>query len=715
MRRNRRKLAAQLLDQQLCQAVDETLIKANFLPPPQMHKSGLVPNMTAPMSALSTLGFPLPQAACLPPAPPELPMPNFSAFDLSAFSHFTFSPTTPPPLRTPTPFRTLPKWCPKIPSLTLGDVWRDCLPTFYDLSSLPEPTKPWIVPQSMKQEPCKDLQVWRPICLGYGRDQSRFFPPRSLPTAEELGIVAGKGVKVKLPPSVACRLHRSDNGIESPRPGIAHAAIASFTEKYCMSNPSTPSCDQEPRPNSTVDKVLDTDARMFYDPANDIVNTIACTPFSQMLKITEDIRTGEMGLSSDDITPYDPERQRLADPSPSSHTAEQPPYKIDGREIGLPYVHANSLIGYSNSSDVAETLPSYEQAQFLAESGVGLPIVFSSEPEDMVGLNELVVDHDIMAPILANLAAGVPPTVSLPATPPATLSLHVLSDIATILPIDCITEAEHRDSDAHYYSEQALFNQTPPSITQSAEVLREDVSASSINIADFLELGHAKQCWCGHCTDERYNAPRAMENESISSSVTLVDPDRADDNDDGLTLSLMLNPSESEPDAESNAPELLSLGYPDKIPMKCEDHDIQAVEDDGWLLFSHVISRPGEERFPLASPLYLPSSPTLHRQSEQRAHAPTVIITPSHASANELLNDYVAVAAPTNSADSSTVTKSAGCEMFPRQPRSTRETGLVMYGNEGIGCGFAKAVEGSWRWGRESEEEWWDWAVGEEC
>jgi hypothetical protein len=715
MRRNRRKLAAQLLDQQLCQAVDETLIKANFLPPPHPPKADLPPNMTAPMSAVSAVGFPLSQATYFPPTPPELPLPDFSAFDLSASPHFTFSPTTPPPLRAPTPFSTLPKWCPKIPSLTLGDVWRDCLPTFHDLSSLPEPTKPWTVPQSKTYEPCKDLQVWRPIGSGYGRDQSRFFPPRSLLTAEELGNVASKGVTVKLPPSVACRLHRSDNGIESPRPGVAQAAISSFTGKHWVSTPSTSNCEEEPRLESVVDNVLDTYVRSFSNPADSIVDTTSSTPSSQKLRINQDIRTSETDWSSGDTTSYNPEQPKLAEYSPSSYSAEQPPYEIDGREIELPYVHANSLTGYSNNPDVAETVPSYEHTQFLADSRVGLPIVLSSEQEDMVGLNELVVDHDIVAPILASSAAGVPLPASLPATPPATPPPHPFNDIATILPIDCITEAEHKDSDAHYYSEQALFHQTLPSLTQSAETLHEDTNASSINIVDFLKLGHAKQCWCGHCTDERYNAPRAMKNESISSSVTLVDPDRADESDDGLILSLMLKPSESESDTESNDPELLGLSYPDMIPMKCGDHDVQAVEDDGWLLFSHVMSRPAEKRSSLASPLYLPSSPILHRQSEQRAHAPTVIITPSDISANELSNGYVAVATPIASTDKSTVAKSAGCEMYPRQPRSTRETGLVMYGDDGIGCGFAKAVEGSWRWGRESEEEWWDWAVEEEC
>lgn len=600
------------------------------------------------------------------------------------------------------------------------------MPTFHDLSSLPEPAEAPTVPQSTTPEPCKDLQVWRPIGSGYGRDQSRFFPPRSLLTEEELETGPSKRFKVKLPPTVACRLHRSDNGSETilpmPNSSITQEATATFVESHDTTPPPVSACGQSQYHDSTssfcANEVLCRTTISSPDPVVGIMNETAGT---ELLEINQNNRhsVSDMTMGSSNTTLMTPcvrEDHRPLDYSPPYYNAEQPPYELDGREIELPYVHANSLTGISNDLEVKETLPSYEELQFLADSGVGLPVVFCNEQEDMVGLNELVVDHDIMAPIHAIKAANVPLPVSLPATPPATPPSYSFGNLAAILPIDCITEAEHRDSDAHYHSEQALFDQPPTSPTQSTGVLYENLGVNSINIADFLKLGHAKHCWCGHCTDERYNSSHDESSVSISSSITLTDRSPVDDEDGSLVLSLMLNPSESEPDTVSDPPELLNHGDAVGSATKYTDGDVQAMEDDGWLLFSHVMTKPAEERASSLSPLYLPSSPILHRQSEQRAPASTVIITPSETATSELSNDYVAVAAPTTSiATNSTATRLTGDDMFPQRPRTTRESGPALYEAAGNGCVFAKAAEGSWRWGRESEEDWWDWAVEEEC
>jgi hypothetical protein len=40
---------------------------------------------------------------------------------------------------------------------------------------------------------------------------------------------------------------------------------------------------------------------------------------------------------------------------------------------------------------------------------------------------------------------------------------------------------------------------------------------------------------------------------------------------------------------------------------------------------------------------------------------------------------------------------------------------LVFYESRSFGLGTGETRVGGWRWGRESEEEWWDWAVEEEC
>lgn len=507
-----------------------------------------------------------------------------------------------------------------------------------------------------------------------------------------------KRATVKLPPPVACRLHCSDEGAGSllsvSKSSATQAAMPDCAKSHDMTSRPVSLCAKNKFPE-------------FDLPCHDLkTNPYTGNPPSNPNTCSSDTKV---------MTARAQDWRGPSGHFPWYYDAEQPLYEIDGREIELPYVHANSLTGYSNDSDVTETLPSYQELQFLVDSGVDLPLVSSSEHQDMVGLNGLVVDHDIMAPLHANTAATMPLPVSLPATPPATPPVYSIRDIATILPIDCITEAEYRDSDAHYCSEQALFDQTSPLLAQSPEHLHDDPTASSINIADFLKLGHAKECWCGHCTDERYRTSHDEANASVSSSITLTGGDYADNENGSLVLSLILDPSESEPDTGSDIPEMLSVDDADLSPTSHGDENVQATEDGDWLLFSHIMTKPVEERLSSVSLLYLPSSPILHRQSEQRAPAPTVIITPSGTSASEMQDDYIAVAAPATSIASSTMNNPTGHEMFPQRPRSTGETGLTLYGTGGIGCVFAKAVESSWRWGRGSEEDWWDWAVEEEC
>ena len=78
-------------------------------------------------------------------------------------------------------------------------------------------------------------------------------------------------------------------------------------------------------------------------------------------------------------------------------------------------------------------------------------------------------------------------------------------------------------------------------------------------------------------------------------------------------------------------------------------------------------------------------------------------------------DDYIAVAAPTSATTSPTATKMAWHDMFPRRSSSMWKPDPAICEGESFGLGFASARRASWRWGRESEEEWWDWAVEEEC
>ena len=724
MRRNRRKLAAQLLDQQLSQVVDETLTKANY---PPRSRPCLLP---ARQNSTDTL----PQPGYIHSTQPELPLPKFSKFDLVDFPHFTFSSNTPPLVRTPTPFRTLPKWCPKIPSLTLGDVWRDFLPTFHDLSSLPEPAEiPSASPQAVREQ-CKDLQVWRPIGKGYGRDQSRFFPPRSLLTSEELGNERTSGVTVKLPPPVACRLHHSDTSVDSSPtvpmsyPNVRRlitvpkanstTSLPSLRSEQSQDSPFIPTHYGEGKPQPTVIMVPDP----ADDPAVDFLSeTTAITPEGNLKTNTTSVEASDDPSSCTSVTAQSCQTlgkaQQRTDASgchPSHYIAEQPPCELDARETEIPYVHANSLTGHSNDRDVLDVSPAYEQRRALADSGVGLPIIFADEPHHLVGLNELVVDHDIVASTNDTTAAGVALPVSLPATPPATPPLRRFIDMANILPVACIVEAEHNLSDAHYHSEQALFCQSPLSLAQSAQTLHESTTSSSINIAEFLNLGHAKQCWCGHCTEGSYDASRNGAN-AFSSSTTLADHNRAKYGDNDLTLSLLLHPSDSEPDTESDDPELLDSSEAKADHTKYVPANVGAIEDDDWLLFLPSVIQPVEEPSLSAPAMYVPSSPILHRQMQQELATPAVITGSSSASANEASDDYIAVAAPAAAATGAVATNLGWHDMFPRTSSAMWKAELATCDDESFGCGFAGSNRGNWKWGRESEEEWWDWAVEEEC
>lgn len=495
-----------------------------------------------------------------------------------------------------------------------------------------------------------------------------------------------------------------------PKPSIKQAALTAFAEVNGAAFLSIPRFEHIPDSASTTASCDQVEHISLVEP-----DTSADLPNAGH---TINVLSKDLGKCEDTIAQtmdQAQQRQNLTACLSLHYNAEQSPYELDGLDPELPYVHANSLTGYSNDQSVHDILPAYEERRFLADSGAGLPIVLSSETQDMVGLNELVVDHDIMTPMCASSAANVALPMSLPATPPATPPLNPLSDIATILPVDCIAEAEYQQSDAHYCSEQALFTQTPLSLTKSTEMLQDDPNSSSINIADFLKLGHAKQCWCGYCTDEAYSDSRQEADASLSSSTTLADRDRAADDDVHLTLSMLINPSESEPDTESDDPELLDLGDTDVTPTNYAHANIEPVEDNDWQLFQPAVAKPVGRRALPASTMYTPSSPILHWQRQNRAPTPTVIITSSETSANETSDDYIAVAAPTTAVASPTATNLAWHDMFPRRPRSMSKADLAACEGERHGCGFPRASGGSRRWGRESEEEWWEWAVEEEC
>jgi hypothetical protein len=699
MRRNRRKLAAQLLDQQISQAVEETLTKVNLLLPPQPPRKVLL--APAPVHSYDA---PLSQPVHLPSTPPELPMPEFSDFNLRAFPSF---PTTNPlSLRTPSPFRALPRWCPKIPSLTLGDIWRDSLPTFHDLSGLPEPVEIRPAMKKSGSDLRKEVQVWRPIGSILGRERSKFFPPIKISTTDEHD---DKKARVKLPPIGS---ESGDDASHSPEmsPGASESSPASGLKKEsatCLLDRLNTSLSSAPVSKGNQSSTC---ALPSWKNKNDGPKSIKVHTHEAVAVEPADLRhvfpwthhyestANTAWLSSANWE--DPIKR----PSPDYQRA-QPPYELEGCGTGLPYVHANSLTGFSNESEDTVVHFHNHELSAYADSMVGLPIMHLDDGN--VGMNELVVDHDIFGPADLDIAAGVPLPVSRPITPPATPPSQSTRNIASLMPINTVIEAEHRQSDAHFYSELALFSQSPVRPAESTGLPRNEQRCGSIDIVDFLKLGHAKQCWCDHCDDKSGNPSLGQESVQWASSPTLTD-ETCVDNDS--SLSLILNPSESnfDSDSESEAPELLDLFESDANDAESDNGKLETAEDEDWLVFSRS-SPPSCHPSTSASPLYLPSSPILHCQRQQRASTPTIIITTS---ADDRAEDYVAV--PPTAAPVATQAP-VWHDMFPRRPSSAWKSGLAELSGEPVARGSTKAIEGSWRWGRQSEEEWWDWAVEEEC
>lgn len=521
--------------------------------------------------------------------------------------------------------------------------------------------------------------------------------------AEQEEDLVAKGrarvARVKLPPPDGCRLHDSDEGVDTssliPRSVITQVAIAAL-EEIKGSSPQRDQNQQRSSSSACSDKTKDdATACAETDTVNTIVDESTAAALWQILASTA---STEDGLTSHPI--IDP----------------HPPYELDSCDTELPYVHANSLIGYSNGPVATVSSPGYQWRPLLADSGVHLPIFHLAE-EDNVGLNELVVDHDIVMRTDRSIAAGVPLPFSLPTTPPATPPTCSIGDTAALLPIDCVVEAEHLVSDAHYYSEHALFMKSPPSPAQSTVTLRNNLGHTSINIADFLKLGHAKNCWCGYCNSDPYSDFIGKIGTSPSSSTTLAGQDSADDEGDGKddddcdddsALSLTLHHSSSDLDADADVPDLLDLIDACTTRNSHKHSKNDTVEDDDWLLFTPLplALATAEDRFDSASPLYLPSSPILHRQHQQRAPTPAIVITSADPSADDCSDDYVAIATPSAASTGDSTVWPTWESMFPRRPSSAWEAGLAQFGDERVGCGFAAAAEGSWRWGRESEGEW---------
>lgn len=545
-RRSQRKLAAQILDDQLSRDIDMTLRKIDDLLPfsPGKEEKAQQERTPSPMTMATTV-TPPPQPR-LSPTPPQLPMLEFPSFDINAFRHLevpTRCTPTPPIIAAPVP--PLPSWCPALPSFTGNNVWSEGLPTFYDLSSLPEPKpkpkleiedKPTsktvprhkvapkvrgLLPQSMC--PCcngedelglpKELNFWLNN-QEYKLRVSRFFPPRP-PTPMK--------PSVKLP-STACTLHASEKRLPAPnldkspnqctllkQSDALDKAIEAFKDPV-ESRGSSP----EPEASAAnLWRILDSQEKGKADEmtaADSYVASFTPRPdnhreIANWNSVIDQLKERQSAQTTREADVED--RYAAAYASESGEEAEKYlaawqaaiaaddddgmlPAELDGRE--LPYVHANALVGYANEialSPYAEEHPDVKE-----------DVDYTPLPCPPVGLNELLTDHDIdHAYSVAHSTASI--RAPMPAYPtPSSVSHSIV--LADILPVNCVAEQGDGEtalqtSDAHYQSEQALFALPPLPATPAESV---------IDIATFLKMGHAPNCWCLDCgVDEQSDVP----------------------------------------------------------------------------------------------------------------------------------------------------------------------------------------------------------------
>nr|OQO30485.1 hypothetical protein B0A51_01714 [Rachicladosporium sp. CCFEE 5018] len=196
LKRSKRRLDAHKLDTQLGREINEMLNVTEIHLTTDLDDISPTEIEQAPPQAVEDL------------SPPALPVPQFSAFDLSSFPHLLAS--LPEPIAVP-PAVTLPDlplrrsrtW-----SITKDEAWRDCLPAI-----IPSPARPSVHGLDAQTQVCKELQIYAPRAKSAATKHSRFFPPANLLTAAEQGLSPPRRARTKLP-RVACQLHATDNGSE---------------------------------------------------------------------------------------------------------------------------------------------------------------------------------------------------------------------------------------------------------------------------------------------------------------------------------------------------------------------------------------------------------------------------------------------------------------------------------------------------------------------
>ncbi|KAK4493940.1 hypothetical protein PRZ48_015126 [Zasmidium cellare] len=399
-RRNRRKLAAQFLDEQLSKDIDETLNKANIHPPQPA-------TLPAPTPVMPTNYFwpPQPQQSTSltrrSPSPFQLPPLDFNTFDIHDFPLLAAPKQS--PSFSPQPFLSrVPNWCPQIPSLT-SKRDRSCgWPKFFDLSHLPE-RKP-----SPQDAPCQELQLWRGDVQLNQRKQSRFFPPQ--PSAKPT---------VKLP-STGCTLHHSKKDTDA----LADDTV--LADDAAMS-----------RPRSISDAVRKIVAAVMADPPHRLDEEPTAVNLWNILSDEIEKKRYAHALDRESSSEDDCNTAGGVPLYPEPYDASFP-VELDSKEI--PYTHENSLTGFAN--EVADLHTGAQQQDLLlSDSAMYLAEAISH-------LDDEATKYELAA-------------MPWPLTP-ASLPHETLDPFAD--PIEADTNTDSDDiaaSIAHYTSEQQLFDFEP--------------------------------------------------------------------------------------------------------------------------------------------------------------------------------------------------------------------------------------------------------------
>lgn len=359
-----------------------------------------------------------------------------------------------------------------MPLLTRNGTWSEGLPKFYDLSSLPS-SKHEINDTS---NICRDVQLWSGK-LDLKPRQSRFFP-------SNLGTPVKPQIKL---PTTACEPFLSD--ISHSGPGSDSAAPNDTRKQTIVANPTVVVA------HDTEDSMKPTCAAKISADKSSAANLWRILAAEESLDCNEQEDPCLATLQCD--AEHD---SYLAcwQAAIEADGQDQLPVELDGREV--PYVHANSLIGWDNDLPL---LPYIDEC--LAVNPLRIDTELS--PNMLVGLNELLVDHDILPPTKDK--ANEPLEVQGKTHDPNTMSCRCSYILAEILPVDCVDQEDGgkstlANSDAHFQSEQGLFEPLPPE--------NEAPKQSIVDLAEFLKMGHAKNCWCRDCDE----APELVAEDKLT-------------------------------------------------------------------------------------------------------------------------------------------------------------------------------------------------------